>query len=90
MQQAADQLLELKTGKSTEDAARAASDRFKQLLESLKAENGGGQAAAVVVEAVAVKAAVAAPGQRRWHPGDRSAQDAQVSPERNQRSDRDV
>ncbi len=44
MQKAADELLELKTGKSTEAAARAASDRFKQLLESLRADNAGGQA----------------------------------------------
>ena len=62
MQRAADALLELKTGKPTEDAARAASDRFKQLLESLKADAarrpGSGGAAAVVEVAAEVAAGV--------------------------------
>ena len=42
MEQAAKRLHELKTDKATEDAAKAASDRFKQLLESLKADAAGG------------------------------------------------
>ena len=38
METVAKRLQETKTDKSTEEAARAASDRFKQLLESLKAD----------------------------------------------------
>ena len=91
MQQAADQLLELKTGKSTEDAARAASDRFKQLLESLKADAWRWPARRRWWwRRWRWRRRWRRRGQRRRHPGDRSAQDAQVSPERNQRSDRDV
>ncbi len=41
MGRAADGLLDLKTDKTTEEAARAASDRFKQLLESLSADGAG-------------------------------------------------
>jgi chromosome segregation ATPase len=42
MEVVAKRLQETKTDKSTEDAARSASDRFKQLVESLKADAAGG------------------------------------------------
>ncbi len=44
MEQAAKRLQEIKTDRPTSDAAKAASDRFKQLLEALKADAAkGGQ-----------------------------------------------
>ena len=42
MENAAKRLAELKTDGLTEHAAKAASDRFKQLLESLKSDSAGG------------------------------------------------
>jgi hypothetical protein len=42
MENAAKRLAELKTDGLTEQAAKAASDRFKQLLESLKSDAAGG------------------------------------------------
>ena len=88
MEETAKRLGELKTDSTTEQAAKAASDRFKQLMESLKAD-----AAATVKAAVA---AVAVAAGRRWrerrqwrrHPRDRAAQDAQVASARDQRTDR--
>ena len=62
MDDAAKRLQEIKTDEETEQAAKAAAERFKQLLDSLKADRAGngGRVAAAAVAVAAVGAAAAA------------------------------